>query len=184
MPQTLEPNIHGAKRGVGRKIEVFTWQPLHLAGVYERMLSFADRWKGTPYMAGNRVRGAGSDCAQLVPAFLDFMYRTGRETFVPRMAQDTGTHNRKAAWGTVKAVRQAFPSHVVRDGTIEPGDIILTRATHDFTGPNNPGHAMIAMPRPGSALHAMPDSGVCMTSIEVTRGILRVYRLEGKEQWV
>lgn len=181
MPQT--PNTSGAKKGTAMKQEVFTWQPLLSSSACQRMLDFFSIWERTKYMPGNRVRGVGTDCAQLVPAFLDYMYRTGRKTPIPRMAPDTGVHNRKAAWGTVRAVRQAFPSHVVRDGTIEPGDIVLTRATHDWTGPNNPGHAMIAMPKFCTAMHAMPNTGVCMTSLEVSRGIVRVYRLEGKEKW-
>lgn len=182
MPQTPEIS-RAAKRGFGRKVETFHWLPILDSRITKRMYLFAELWAGTPYVPGNRVRGNGSDCAQLVPAFLDFMYRTGRQTPIPRMSQDTGTHNARAAWGTVKAVRQSFPSHVVRDATIEPGDIIITRATHDFTGPENPGHAMIAMPSPGTAIHAMPLSGVCITSVAVTRGILRVYRLEEKFRW-
>jgi len=147
------------------------------------MFQFLGRWEGTPYMPGMRAQQQGVDCAQLVPAFLDFLYRTGANTPVPRMAQDTATHNLRAAWGTVKAVRQAFPSHVVTDHTIEPGDIILCRATQNISGPRRPGHAMIAMPRPFSALEAMPNTGVGLGTLEATRGILRVYRLEEKHRW-
>lgn len=177
------PDTSRAKKGTGLKQESFTWLPLLLPEANRRMEQFFAMWERTTYMPGNRVRGVGTDCAQLVPAFLDFMYRTGRRTEIPRLAPDTGVHNRNAAWNTVRAVRKAFPSHVVRDNTIEPGDIVLTRATHDWTGPQNPGHAMIAMPRFCSAMHAMPNTGVCMTSLELSRGIVRVYRLEGKETW-
>lgn len=163
--------------------ETFHWLPLHDPDVIKRMEQFRNKWTGTTYMAGNRVRGVGCDCAQLIPAFLDFMYRTGSRLPIPRLAPDTGLHNARAALNTVRAVRRGFPSFVVRDGTIEPGDIVLTRASHDWEGPSNPGHAMIAYHRPGTALHAMPESGVCLTTLTVTRGIVRVYRLKGKQSW-
>lgn len=172
-----------AKKGVGRKREEFHWKHLGLPLACERMSQFAAAWEGTPYMAGSRVRGAGVDCAQLIPAFLDFMYSNPSKTPLPRLAPDTGVHNPVAAKETVKAIRRAYPSHPVKDGSIEPGDIILTRSTHDFTGPENAGHAMIAMPVPGTALHSMPQSGVCITSVEATRGIVQVYRLERKHLW-
>lgn len=149
------------------------------------MLQFVEIWKNTPYMPGARVRGVGSDCAQLVPAFLDYMYRRGGKTPIPRMSGDVGVHNHRAAWGTVKAVRLAYPSEVVRDNVIEPGDIIITRSTHDWSTPARHGHAMIAMPEPFSALHATSLSGVAMTSTTVTQGgIVRVFRLKEKHLWV
>lgn len=147
------------------------------------MFAFANLWKGTPYMAGVRVRGVGVDCAQLVPAFLDHMFRRLMSTEIPRMSGDVGVHNHRAAWGTVKAVRLGYPSRVVRDGTIEPGDIIITRSTADWEGPARHGHAMIAMPERGTALHSVPLAGVTLTSLSVTRGgIVRIYRLE-KHSW-
>lgn len=162
--------------------ESYEWLPLHDAAC-NRIERFALLWIGTPYRAGVRLRGSGVDCAQLVPAFLDFMYRTNRALPIPRMSGDVSLHDARAALNTVRAVRRGFSSHVVRDGTIEPGDIIITRASHDLNAPRRTGHAMIALPRRGTALHAVPGPGVCCTTVQVTRGIVRVFRTEGKEIW-
>jgi hypothetical protein len=165
------------------KTEQFKWYSLP-AEIEKRINIFADYWRGTPYMPGVRVKGVGVDCAQLVPSFLDFMYQNEGETPIPRMSGDVGVHNHRAAWGTVKAVRLGYPSFVVRDNTIEPGDIIITRSTADWEGPARHGHAMIAMPMHGTALHAIPLGGVTVTSLAVTRGgIVRVYRLKEKHRW-
>lgn len=165
------------------KTEFFDWRRLD-ADIERRMTNFYDLWKGTPYMPGVQVRGVGVDCAQLVPAFLDHMFRRATKTEIPRMSGDVGLHNHRAAWGTVKAVRLGYPSCVLRDNTIEPGDIIITRSTADWEGPARHGHAMIAMPEHGTALHSIPLAGVTVTSLSVTRGgIVRIYRLKEKHTW-
>lgn len=177
MHRTPDPS-----RGISIKPESFQWLPLRNKAVNDRMDLFADLWVGTRYMPGACVRGAGVDCAQLVRVFLMWMDQITDCPPIPRLSSDTGVHNRKAALGTIKVCRNAFPSCVVRDGTIQPGDIVLTRSTRDWSGPLNPGHAMIVLPLKGTALHAMPATGVTRTSIASGGGIVRVYRPE-KDSW-
>ena len=158
------------------------WASLANAKTERKIWRFADRWVGTPYLCGNRARQGGVDCAQLIAAFMDFMYDAEEPTILPRMSPDTGVHNQSAAWRTVAALRRVYDYSVIESNVIQPGDVILTRATFDIDGPPNIGHAIIAMPRDLTGLHAYPLSGVNLTTLSHTKGILKVFRFKGMEK--
>ena len=72
---------------------------------------------------------------------------------------------------------------VVRNGTIQPGDLIVTKAEIHPDAPNRIAHAMIAGADRWTAYHAVPKIGVNQTSLACSRGILRVYRPNRKDLW-
>lgn len=160
----------------------YRWLPLPLIEpTLDRVLS---SWVGTPYMHGQRVKGQGVDCAQLTFAVMDELLRRPLPTLCPRMTADAANLSARAAFATILAGRRAFESEIVRDGTVKPGDIILTRATGGDSGPRRPGHAAIAAVRPGTCLHAVRGVGACFTSIDALPGVLRVVRPLEKHRWV
>lgn len=161
----------------------FYWRPIG-AKIEARINAVMGAWLGTPYMAGQQVRGLGVDCVQLVGGVLDDLYRSPSPTPIPRLRGDSGIHSLRAGFSTIHAIRQAYKSSVVRDDTIEPGDILITRATADFRGPLRPGHAMVAAVRPGIVLHAVPGGDVHFTSIQSGPPIIRIYRALDKHRWI
>ena len=165
--------------------QTFIWRPLPLP--IERSIGAClDSWLHTPYMEGQQSKGIAVDCVQLIGAFLDWMYRKQERTFIPRLRADSAQHSARAAFRTIKVLRSAYPTFVVRDDSIEPGDIVLVRAQGNDDSPRRPGHALIAGPgHPGTAYHADGHGGcVCRTSLAATTGILRVYRPKEKHTWV
>jgi cell wall-associated NlpC family hydrolase len=140
------------------------------------------RWDRTPYMAGQRCRGIGVDCVQFVTAVLDELH--GVSTKVPRLRPDSAVHDGRQALPTIKAIRAGFESVVVRDSTIEPGDVIVVRATPFPSGPRRYGHVLIAGWEVGTLFHAASPTGVSKTSLQGLQDVLRVYRDVNKDQWL
>jgi hypothetical protein len=69
----------------------------------------------------------------------------------------------------------------VRDGSLEPGDWVVT-------GPagGGPGHAMVVGPRPNTLWHCNRGPGVCWTGIGLAmndQAIHRVYRFLDRNRW-
>lgn len=141
-------------------------------------------WLGTPYHAGQRARKIGVDCAQLIPALLDMLYKRPTPTPLARLSQDAGTHSLRAGFRTVIALRKQFPTAVVRDGSVQAGDIALVNlpSAGAITGRKMLRHAMMVGTQPMTAIHALHGYEVCMTSL-ATSQIVRVYRPLGKESW-
>lgn len=161
----------------------FLWRPLS-DEIHETLDETFKLWLGTKYVAGSQARGGGVDCTQLIGALLDTLFRNKTKTKIPRLPQDAALHSGRAGFQTAKAIRRAFPSTVLRDFIIEPGDVIVTRSFHDDNGPRNMGHVMFTGSKPWTAIHATPRGGVAMTGLQATNGILRVYRILGKDKWV
>lgn len=163
-------------------LEEYTWKSICCR--CERSLEEAIRsWIPTKYGAGQRVRGGRVDCAQLIFGLLDQLNRNPEPSLMPRFSPDAAVHDPRPYTAVVLAGKKAFGLRVVRDRTIEPGDVILTRSTWDRLSPRRPGHAMMAGVRRGTAVHAIPNTGVTMTTLAVTTGILRILRPEGKNKW-
>lgn len=98
-------------------------------------------WEGTPYLVGQQTRGAGVDCVRFVCGVLDELY--GKKTPIETLPQDAALHvpgRATVAMGRIWKLYQ--PNIEVLDGTIEPGDILITGRLGA-----GPGHAMIAGPR-------------------------------------
>lgn len=162
----------------------FSWRRLSLP-VERKIEQCLRSWEGTAYMEGQQSKGISVDCVQFVGAFLDAMYHKPCKTIIPRLRADSAQHSVRAAFSTIRVLRSAFPTFVVRDDSIEPGDIVVVRASIDPRSPKRPGHTLIATPgqHPG-AYHADGHlGGVCKTSLAATSGILRVYRPKEKHLW-
>lgn len=167
-----------ARTGAARAVTSMNWVPLDSPLAVAKIESFVKAWKGTPYLPGNKARGVGVDCAQLAAAFVDHMFDLDPPLHVPRLSPDTAVHNQAMAYQTLACVRRARPMHYVTDNTIRPGDVAITRSTHDITGPEDIGHAMIVLPERATAIHAYPSSGVTVTTLSLTRGIIKVLRFD------
>jgi cell wall-associated NlpC family hydrolase len=144
-----------------------------------------NEWIGTPYMAGQRAKGMGVDCVQLIAGVLDDLFKPPTPTPVPRLPADSATHDIRSAYRTIHALADAwYVSPVVRDGTVQPGDVLVTRATNNRTGPRNPGHAMIVGANPFEVVQATPVLGVHKVHLYACRPVIRLYRPNRKDQWV
>lgn len=98
-------------------------------------------WERTPYRSGQQARGAGVDCVRFVCAILDELF--GKTTPIETLPQDAALHARATAILVMKKIRQLYqPAERVTDGTLEPGDVLVTSRPG-----GGPGHALIAGPR-------------------------------------
>lgn len=101
-------------------------------------------WEGTPYLVGQQCPrtpegGGGVDCVRFVCGVLDELY--GRKTPIATLPQDAALHVPGRATVAMGKIWKLYaPNEEVKDGSIEPGDILVT-------GRAGPGHAMIAGPR-------------------------------------
>lgn len=163
--------------------QVLTWKTVS-EPLSNRLMNVLNLWKGTPYVPGQQALKGGVDCVQLMGGILDMLYRRPSATKIPRLNPDTSLHDPRTSYKTISALRKHFPNSVVRDFTIEPGDIIVCRASHDLNAPRNMGHVLIAAIQPGSVFHAVPGSGACFGTIQATHGILRIYRPKEKDTWI
>jgi cell wall-associated NlpC family hydrolase len=142
-----------------------------------------DRWLGTPWRAGQRVRGVGVDCVQFVAAVWDDL--AGTRTEVPRAPQDSGSH----AGGAVNAAGTLAALHRVHgvdqltpagDGTleVEAGDLLVLA----FVPGGGPGHAAIVGARP-HIYHAAARDRVRRISPPPGAPVLHAYRPRNRDTW-
>lgn len=139
------------------------------------------RWIGTPYKSKARVKGGGVDCRNLVAAILDAWSNAEQHTYMPPMPQDSGIHSVKAGFVTVRAIRRVYDSIIVRDGTLEPGDILVVSGENPKAA-ERLGHVMMMTTRKNVAVHATRQGGVSLVGIGQFN-ILRNYRAKDKNQW-
>ena len=159
------------------------WQPLQPPEAEIALDRVLRSWLGTPYIIGQRLRGVGADCVQLVVGILDQLERRVVPSIVPRLPWNCAIHSVRAAFSTVRAIRTAFPSFVVRDDVVEPGDILIPRPTTNNRSAPRPGHVLIVSPRKNIALHTTCETAACWTSIHNLE-ILRTYRPRNKHLWM
>lgn len=141
----------------------------------ERLEAILAGWAGTPYMAGQAQRGVGVDCVRFVCAVLDELQGVVRE--VATLPSDAAMHTRRGAIGVMRTIRKRFaPNDPVRDGSLEPGDVIVV-------GPSDggPGHAMIVGTRKNELWHST-GRNVHRSGLAFAQGynrVFRVYRMRG-----
>lgn len=112
-------------------------------------------WSGTPYAEGQRAVGAGVDCIRFVGAVLDAV-RGRAPTPVRALRRGAAHHDQAAAHALMADLVEVFqPVAAVRDGTLEPGDVVVL----GFNG-SGPMHVMIAGPARWSLWEAAPPNGV------------------------
>lgn len=151
----------------------------------QRINEVLQSWRGTRYSDGSQVKGIGVNCTMYFGAFIDEMFHQPiGTTKVPRLAADCALHSFRDAWPTVRCLRAAhYRSDVIRDGSIEPGDVVITRAEIDSSAPRRPGHLIIASGTRNVFWHATKTSGVVQTSIQASPGIIQIYRPRRKDLW-
>lgn len=165
-------------------MDQFRWVALPDPRVEDRILRVYESWVGTRYMAGQQAKGMAVDCVNLVGGVLDELFRRNAPTPIPRLAGATGIGPASTGLAAAGVLRRQFPSEQCRDGTIEPGDVIICRSTLDAQSADSFGHCVLAGVRPWSCLHAIPNVGVCWTGLGQINGVLRVYRVKDKESWL
>jgi hypothetical protein len=116
---------------------------------------------------------------------LDDLYRREGDsvTNTSRMTPDSGMRDVRLGLREIRSIMRQYPDvRIVRDGSIQPGDVILTRSSNLPGAERRPGHAMIAGVAPWTVWHSAAPLGVSMTSIAASKGVVRVYR-PGKKGW-
>ncbi len=157
---------------------VLTWRPLDDSALTARIDSVLRSWANTPYMAGQRAKGAGVDCLRYVTAALDEL--TGRSTpAIPNLPQDAALHDPILARETMRAIIRAYgPARRIDDLTVEPADVVVTG---DPDG--GPGHAMIVGAEPNTIWHSTRPR-VHTTGVQIVdQKVFRIYRPLEKDQW-
>jgi len=137
---------------------------------------------GTQYLPGQCCKGVAVDCVGFVLGVL--MDLSGETGFVrAEWPQDASMHDAKGSFKAMKVIAENFkPYKIIRDGFIEPGDVIVV-------GPHGggPGHGMIVGARKNTIWHATGD-GVQYTGIShlwlTDQRIFRIYRYLRKESWL
>lgn len=117
----------------------------------ERLARILESWDGTPYSAGNQMKGpqGGVDCVRFVCGVLDELYGW-RRSDLPELPNDVALHSRESAIASMKFIRRLYePNASVEDGRLEPGDVIVAAMLG-----GGPGHALIVGARPNTIWHA------------------------------
>lgn len=151
------------------------WRFLDNSEVVERVVN---RWISTPYRPKARVRQQGVDCVQLIAALLDELYDC---PFTPIVSvpSDVGFHDERRAIGSIRALRTMWRgSDVVRDRSVEPGDILVARISGRVVN-----HALFVTEQPMTVIHAQPDLGVIRQPLSHLSDPLRIYRPRMKHLW-
>ncbi len=166
------------------------WRALHLTtvapseanAIEARMEKILAGWEGTTYMSGQQLKGEKADCIGFVFGVVDELYgrpSPTRDVLPP----DTSMHSREKAIGTMRTLRRLYaPNTPVADGSLEPGDIIVTGHVQ-----GGPGHVMIVGPRRNTLWHCNEGIGARQTGIGFISGhqiIYGVYRFDDREKWL
>ncbi|MCZ2418680.1 MAG: hypothetical protein LC123_02395 [Burkholderiales bacterium] len=173
--------IHGDKPAP-RAPGVPEWRALPYPEAVAALDRAIEKWRGTPYRVGQQAPGKGVDCVRFVCGVLDDV--TGRRTPIRTLPNDASMHARDSAVATMHHIRKLYlPNDVVTDGTIEPGDLIVTAPIGKSGGP---GHAIIAGTKPWhlweSTLEGVRRIGLSGVTTEHYR-IAAVYRIANKDTW-
>ena len=134
-------------------------------------------------MIGLSQKGFGVDCVNFVFGVLDEMYREKkmRRAYSAAMCMN----NPKGAFSALRTLLDDYqPNESISNGTVEPGDIIVTS-----TKVGAPGHVMIAGPEQSELWHVYDDTvctiglGFFDSSCQIMN-YFRTFRSQDKEKWV
>lgn len=149
--------------------------PASIALYEQRLGAILENWRHTPYMIGQQVRGVGTDCVRFVCAVLDETFHRG-PTPIVTLPDDAALHTRAGAVAGMRRIRELYmPNDPIEDGSLEPGDVIVT-------GPHGggPGHAMIVGPKSNEIWQASAaEVHVTGLGFSTTR-VFRVYRMSDR----
>lgn len=173
------------QRRAGGRGRTRLWRSLGRAAD-ERIEAACVDWLKTPYRAGQRVRGGGVDCAQLIAGVLDRAYRRPEKTPIAKLPTDVSIHQPNAAMQTVLGLVRGYGAQRMRLEELthfEPGDVAVVRSELQAGGRDAHGHALVAGSKPWRWLHAMPNTGVCWTSLAALPPLVALYRPANKQEW-
>ena len=146
--------------------------------------SLLEKWEGTPYMEGQRLRGVAVDCVNFFAAVYDDLCGfTESPAPVLKLRGDRALHDRTSTMKVMRTLIQAYaPNCRIDDGSIEPGDVAVT-------GPigGGPGHVLIASNETNSFFHATTDRGIVRAGATYFDGIqqpFKIYRYQNKLRWL
>lgn len=147
---------------------------------YQRYEDILRSWEGTPWVAGQCVRGKCTDCVRFVIAVLDEMYVI-KAPLIPRKNQQFSYHNREAAFELAHMIATRYPSEVIKDSKdIMPADVVVVRNSEE----GGPGHVLLAGVMPFSLWHCAQDVGVCRTSLTQFKIVEKIWRPLEKSRWL
>lgn len=148
--------------------------------VERRLKDVLHSWRGTRYMDGQCVKGAGVDCVRFLACVLNELYR--EELAVPeRLPRDLSLHDPAGARAALRRFMETYPHDDVTDApALTPGDVLVT-------GPvdGGPGHAVLVGPVRNTLWEATTQ-GVDQTgwARPSTERVFRAFRLRERELWI
>ncbi len=147
-----------------------------------RINDVLNSWMGTKHVAGQRCKGSGIDCVQLVAAFIDEMNNKDLGfTSFPRLPQSTGMTDKTGVKGApiFNAITNKNPTHII-GRMLQPGDIVVCKSGRG----GGPGHAMIVSAYENKLVHACSGGGgVVFNGIGSMGSALHSYRLLNRINW-
>lgn len=151
------------------------------ANIERRLARILGEWELTPYDTKFADKGIGSSCAGFVCRVLDELYGQSK-TDLPSIPTDISFHSPSGALASLKWFMRAFPqAKRIKDGWVQPGDVIITKPTH-----GGPGHAMIVGPRENTLWQNIKGGvGVHFTGLYVSASeeLHSVFRFTDREKW-
>jgi len=137
-------------------------------------------WEGTPYLAGQSLKGVAVDCVRFVVSVAAFL--EGREVALERLPQDMALHQPESARAAMRDILRVFPLwHPVQGRVVQPGDFVVV-------GPagGGPGHAMLCSGRRNLLIHSSQAAGVQYTGLLMdpkTTEVFAIYRSTQRFRW-
>lgn len=105
---------------------------------HEKLKSELLSWENTPYSEGSSLKQRGVDCVNFVCKVLDYCFGIKAPDH-EKILSDVALHNPELARKCMRAIMKRYsPYHEVKDNTLMPGDIIVTRLEK-----SGPVHALI-----------------------------------------
>lgn len=152
--------------------------------IEDRINSFAEEWKGTPWVEGQRARKIAADCVQITMAFLDEMFQVKEPTQVPSLPAKVAVNRPELAIPTLNAFKNShFGFLSIDNDTIEPGDLVVVRAEISRRAAPLEGHVVIALPSPYTVFSISRGARAQRVTLACFTGVLSVYRAKEKIRW-
>lgn len=159
-----------------------TVSPSEANAIEDRIERLLASWDGTKYMSGQQCKGVHADCIGFVFGHIDELYyrpSPTRDVLPP----DTSMHSRSSAIAAMHTLLRLYqPVSAVTDGTMEPGDVIVTGHTH-----GGPGHIWTVGGRRNTIWHCTNLWGVIQSGMGFAhefQTIFGVYRFDDREKWL
>lgn len=136
-------------------------------------------WEGTPYMPGQKMKQVGVDCVRFTMAVYEELFQMA-PIELPLLPSDTAMHHRRGAIRAMRQIKRLLPPmEDVRDGSIEPGDLLVVGQAGA-----GPGHAIVA----GFEKNTLWQAGsrcVHRGGLGLISGfqqVFRVYRMKNRDE--